>query len=222
MERVQGRPLQSARSEQILIELIDRYPVLIPCMYGVGEAVRVIAGAFAAGGKLLLCGNGGSAADAEHIAGELLKGFRHKRPLPGPLRDMFTACGDQGLASRLQGALPAIALSGASPLATAIANDLGAELCFAQQVLGYGRPGDAFLGLSTSGNARNVVAAARVSRALGLRTICLTGQDGGVLAPMVEVAIKVPAAETYLVQELHLPVYHAICAAVEEEMFGEQ
>ena len=114
-----------------------------------------------------------------------MKGFRRKRPLPAALRERLAAFGAGGLADRLQGALPAIALSGASPLATAIGNDLDGVLCFAQQVLGYGRPGDVFLGLSTSGNARNVVAAARVARAFGLRTIALTGRDGGVLATVV-------------------------------------
>ena len=176
--------------------------------------------AFNAGGKLLVCGNGGSAADAEHIVGELMKGFRRKRPLPAALCARLAACGAGGLADRLQGALPAIALTGASPLATAIGNDLDGVLCFAQQVLGYGRSGDVFLGLSTSGNARNVVAAARVARALGLRTMALTGRDGGVLANVVELAVKAPATETYLVQEMHLPIYHALCAAVEEGIFG--
>ena len=162
----------------------------------------------------------GSAADAEHIVGELMKGFRLKRPLPAALRERLAAFGAGGLADRLQGALPAMALSGASPLATAIGNDQDGVLCFAQQVLGYGRPGDVFLGLSTSGNARNVVAAARVARALGLRTIALTGRDGGVLAAVVELAVKAPATETYLIQEMHLPIYHALCAAVEEGIFG--
>ncbi len=214
MNRPSGGP------EQALIDLIDRSPELIPCVHAIGEAVRLLVEAFNAGGKLLVCGNGGSAADAEHIVGELMKGFRRKRPLPEALCERLAAFGAGGLANRLQGALPAIALSGASPLATAIGNDLDGVLCFAQQVLGYGRPGDVFLGLSTSGNARNVVAAARVARALGLRTIALTGRDGGALATVVELTIKAPAIETYLVQEMHLPVYHALCAAVEEGIFG--
>ncbi len=214
MYRLAGSP------EQALIELIDRSPELIPCVHAIGEAARMLVEIFAAGGKLLVCGNGGSAADAEHIVGELMKGFRRKRPLPPALGERLASSGLGSLANRLQGALPAIALSGASPLATAIMNDLDGTLCFAQQVLGYGRAGDAFLGLSTSGNARNVVAAARVAGALGLRTIALTGRDGGALAAAVELAIKVPAAETHLVQELHLPIYHALCAAVEEGIFG--
>ena len=163
-----GHEQAVGRSGTALIELIDRSPELIPCVHAVGEAVRLLVESFKSGGKLLVCGNGGSAADAEHIVGELMKGFRRKRPLPAALCERLTAFGAGGLADRLQGALPAIALTGASPLATAIGNDLDDVLCFAQQVLGYGRPGDVFLGLSTSGDARNVVAAARVARALGL------------------------------------------------------
>ena len=221
MARTEAGETAGRAGEQVLIDLIDRRPELIPCMYALAEAVRIVTRAFATGGKLLACGNGGSAADAGHLVGELMKNYRRKRPLPEPLRQRLASYGDPALADQLQGALPAIALSGSSPLATAIANDLGAELCFAQQVLGYGRPGDVFLGISTSGNARNVLAAAKVARALGLSTIGLTGRDGGRLADLVEVAIKVPAVETYLVQELHLPVYHALCAAVEEEIFRE-
>ncbi|MGE5598161.1 MAG: SIS domain-containing protein [Bacteroidota bacterium] len=207
--------------EQVLIELIDRHPALIPCVHAIREAVDIMAGSFASGGILLVCGNGGSAADAGHIAAELMKNFRLRRPFPPGLRERLAAGGEPALAERLQPALPTIALTGASPLATAIANDLGAEYCFAQQVLGYGRPGDVFLGISTSGNARNVLAAARTARALGLSTIGLTGRDGGKLADLVQVAIRVPAVETYLVQELHLPVYHALCAALEEEIYRE-
>jgi len=193
---------------------------LTPCLPALERALAILLGAFRTGRKLLVCGNGGSAADAEHIVGELMKGFRHPRPLPPEVRDRLRMAGDPLLAERLQAALPAIALSGASPLATAVGNDQDPGLLFAQQVVGYGRPGDVFLGLSTSGKAANVIAAARVARALGLRTIALTGRDGGLLAEVVEVAVKVPAGEAHLVQELHLPVYHALCAAVEEEIFG--
>lgn len=207
--------------EEVLVGLIERCPALIPCIHALGRAVRVLLSCFRAGGKLLICGNGGSAADAEHTAAELMKGFRHRRPLPPDLRARIAAAGDPGLAGRLQSALPAIALGGSSPLVTAIANDMGAELCFAQQVLGYGRAGDVLLGISTSGNAGNVLAAVRVARAMGLGTIGLTGRDGGLLAGAVDLAIRVPAQETYLVQELHLPVYHALCAAVEEAIFGQ-
>jgi len=221
MDQVNLEALRQTKSGQVLIDLIDRSPELIPCLHALGEAVRILTRIFTVGGKLLICGNGGSAADAQHMVGELMKEFRCQRPLPASFRDKLAGAGDATLADCLQVPLPAIALSGSSPLATAICNDMDARLCFAQQVLGYGRTGDAFLAISTSGNAKNVVAAARVARAQGLRTIGLTGRDGGCLAPLVEVAIKVPATETYRVQELHLPIYHALCAAVEEEIFGE-
>ena len=220
MGEARVRALGGEAGEGILRELVGRAPALLPCLNALERAVRMLIASFRAGGKLLVCGNGGSAADAEHIVGELMKGFRHPRPLPAEIRERLSMAGDPALADRLQAALPAIALSGASPLATAVGNDQDPGLCFAQQVLGYGRPGDVFLGISTSGNAANVVAAARVARALGLRTIGLTGRDGGALAGVVEVAVKVPARETHLVQELHLPVYHALCAAVEEGLFG--
>ncbi|MGQ9780551.1 MAG: D-sedoheptulose-7-phosphate isomerase [Bacillota bacterium] len=220
MAEAPAHVLERSAGERVLRELVGRAPVLASCLHALERALGILIASFRAGGKLLVCGNGGSAADAEHIVGELMKGFRHPRPLPQELRDRLRMTGDARLAERLQAALPAIALAGASPLATAVGNDQDPVLLFAQQVLGYGRPGDVFLGLSTSGRAGNVVAAARVARALGLRTIALTGRDGGTLAEVVEVAVKVPAGETHLVQELHLPVYHALCAAVEEEIFG--
>ncbi|MGE5529530.1 MAG: SIS domain-containing protein [Patescibacteria group bacterium] len=215
-----GESVLKRASAGIIGDLIARRPELVSCREAIERAAYVLARAFARGGKLLACGNGGSAADAEHVAGELMKSFRLPRPLPPDLQGRLAQAGDPSLARRLQIALPAVALAGASPLSTAIANDLGAEYCFAQQIMGLGRPGDVFLGISTSGNARNVLAAARTARALGLRTLGLTGRAGGLLAGLVEVSIMVPADETFIVQELHQPVYHALCAAVEEEIFG--
>ncbi len=169
-----------------------------------------------------MCGNGGSSADADHIVGELMKGFLKKRPLPEPLRQSLVARDaelGQSLASLLQGALPAVNISGHSALSTAFANDVSAELVFAQQVMGLGRPGDLLLGISTSGNARNVLAAFAAARASGLAAIGLTGEAGGKMQERCDVLIRVPAARTHEVQELHLPVYHCLCAMIEERFF---
>jgi D-sedoheptulose 7-phosphate isomerase len=174
------------------------------------------------GGKLLICGNGGSAADSEHIVGELMKGYLSKRPLPDPVRQRFSAVfPDDGayLADHLQGALPAISLVSQSSLLTAFANDVAADLIFAQQVYGYGRPGDVLLAISTSGNAANVVRAIQVARVQGLKSIGLTGRDGGALKTLCDLAIRVPADTTPTIQEYHIAVYHTLCALLEEEFF---
>lgn len=169
------------------------------------------------GGKLLLCGNGGSAADADHWAGELLKGFRLQRRLSEEQQAKFRP----ETAQFLQGALPAIPLTGFPALTTAFGNDVSPELCFAQLTWALGKPGDVWIGLSTSGNARNVCAAAEVARAQGLHTLALTGQNGGRLAPLCNTAIRVPASETYRIQEYHLPVYHSLCLMLEDAFFGD-
>ncbi len=170
---------------------------------------------FSAKGKLLVCGNGGSAADCGHITGELLKGFLKKRPVPAALRAAVPA------AVGLQCGLPAIDLTAQAPALTAIANDLGGDAVYAQQVLAYGAPGDVLLGISTSGNAANVCLAMQVARARGLVTIALTGRSGGALAGQCDILLNVDADETPRVQELHQPLYHALCAAVEEHFFPE-
>jgi D-sedoheptulose 7-phosphate isomerase len=169
---------------------------------------------FEKGGKLLICGNGGSASDADHIVGELMKGFRARRRvtderIPTDLREL------------LQGALPAISLSSQDALITAFANDVAPEMIFAQQVYGYGREKDVLLAVSTSGNSVNVLNAAKVAKALGIRVIGLTGAEGGRLASEADVSIKVPETETYKVQEYHLPVYHYLCMTVERHFFTE-
>ena len=184
---------------------------------------RKLIAVFRAGGKLLLCGNGGSCADCDHIAGELVKGFLKKRPLPAPLQDKIGRAlpeGGTALAQALQGGLPAISLAAHPALFTAFANDVSAEYAFAQQVIAYGRPGDLLIGISTSGNARNVACAVATAKAVGLATIGLTGAKGGKLRELVDIAICVPANETMRIQELHLPVYHALCAQVEEALFA--
>ena len=202
--------------------LFDRYPALEICRADIFAAAEEICACYHAGGKLLLCGNGGSAADAEHIVGELMKGFLKKRPLPQTMREKMKTVFPQDadyLYQNLQCALPAISLVNSVALGTAFANDQAADLVFAQQVLGLGREGDVLLAISTSGNSKNVLYAAKVARVQGLKTIALTGRSGGKLKQMADITIAVPENETYRIQELHLPVYHAICIAAEEEFF---
>ena len=167
------------------------------------------------GGKVLLCGNGGSAADCGHIAGELLKGFLKKRPVPA---EVVAAVPE---AAKLQCGLPAIDLTAHAAAITAVANDLGGELAYAQQVMAYGCPGDVVIGISTSGNAQNVDIALRTAKARGLVTIGLCGRGGGKMRDTCDILLNVDADETYRIQELHLPLYHALCAGVEEHFFSE-
>jgi D-sedoheptulose 7-phosphate isomerase len=196
---------------EILCDLVRRHPSLDMCRDDLWSVARMLLCCFDGGGKLLLCGNGGSAADAEHIAGELLKGFLSRRPLSEELRARL---GEEA-ASVLQMAFPAIPLTGFLALRTAFANDCRPEWVFAQLVLALGRPGDALLCISTSGNAENVLHAARTARALGLRVIGLTGRTGGALFGLCDLCLRVPADATHEVQELHLPLYHALCMLLE-------
>ncbi len=203
--------------------LIERFPVLTGCRQRIENACAVLLTSFRAGGKLLVCGNGGSAADAEHIVGELMNRYLLRRPMPPEEAERLTAvAGDDAamFAEHLQKALPAIALVSQAALATAVANDAPPELLFAQQVYGYGAASDVLMALSTSGNSRNVVCALRVAHHVGMRTIGLTGDTGGAMRELCDVHIGVPATVTYQIQELHLPVYHTICAVVENEFFG--
>lgn len=204
--------------------LIERYPVLKDCVASVSEAYDVLERCFLTGNKLLIAGNGGSCADAEHIVGELMKGFKRKRrcsdAFAAALRSIDEMRGSE-LAVKLQGGLPALALNGHPSLNTAFVNDVagGGVLTYAQQVYGYGKKGDVLLGISTSGNAENIMNAVVVARALGLAVIGLTGEKGGELAKAADVAIRVPSNETYVVQELHLPIYHCLCLMLEETFF---
>lgn len=208
-------PKQERTPEAQLDRLIRRYPSLEPLRETIWEAYRKLEASFASGGKLLVCGNGGSAADADHIVGELMKGFYLKRPLlPGDQEKL----GETG--KKLQRALPAIALTQHAGLSTAFLNDVDPLLIYAQQVYGYGRAGDCFLGISTSGNARNVCEAARVARAMGLTVLALTGAGGGTLRELSDVCIRVPETVTADIQERHLPVYHALCAMLEMHFFA--
>ena len=198
------------------------YPELDPSLPVIQQAVDLLIHTFADGGKVLVCGNGGSAADSEHIVGELMKGYMSKRPLPPEVRNKLAAVHPEDgevLASQLQGALPAISLVSHTALLTAFGNDVSADLAFAQQVYGYGKKGDVVWGISTSGNARNVVFASQTARALGLHTIALTGGDGGILKKYADVLICAPGETTPAIQEKHLPIYHAICAMLEQNFF---
>jgi D-sedoheptulose 7-phosphate isomerase len=210
-----------ASAQEIFEELFARYPALEACRADVGAAFGILADAYRAGGKVLCCGNGGSASDCEHIVGELLKKFKRHRDIPAGLKGRLAATGPDGalLAERLEGSLPAISLVSQSGILTAFANDVGWDEAFAQQLLGLARPGDVLIALSTSGNSRNCVLAATLARELGVRTVALVGEAGGRLGGLCDVAIRVPARETYQVQEFHLPVYHALCAMLEEELF---
>jgi len=199
-----------------------RYPDLAPCQPSVSEAFQLLAASFRGGGKLLVCGNGGSAADSEHIVGELMKGFMLRRPVSLGVHAQLVAVspgnGDY-LAGHLQGALPAISLVSQTSLLSAYANDVAGDMAFAQQVFGYGRIGDSVLGISTSGNARNVLHALQVGRAIGLRTLGLIGQSGGAMLPFCDVAICVPSTITPDIQEWHVAIYHALCRMLEQEFF---
>lgn len=191
-------------------DLVKRYPELSGCADSVRKVIDAIVDCHKNGGKILLCGNGGSAADCEHISGELLKGFLKKRPYPD---------GDPDFCDLQQG-IAAIPLTSLSASLSAFANDVDPDQCYAQLTGALGKCGDVFVGISTSGNAKNVAAAARVAKKLGLKTVALTGEGGGALYDICDMTVRVPERETYKIQELHLPVYHAICAQVEEDIYG--
>ena len=212
------------KQQEIFEELFVRYPVLEKNREDILKAYEVLETCYRTGGKLLVAGNGGSCADAEHIVGELMKGFKKRRPLSEELQRRLamedTNHGEE-LARSLQGSLRAIALDGHPGLSTAFANDVDPVLVYAQQVLAYGAPGDLLIGISTSGNAANVAAAVQTARALGIPSIGLTGRDGGRLARLASLALIAPEQETYRIQECHLALYHLLCGAVEYELFDE-
>ena len=209
--------------------LIARYPALAVCAADVRAAVEALVDSWRAGGKLIVCGNGGSASDAEHIVGELMKGFLLPRRLGEDLLEKLHAVCDATdpktvdyLMQNLQGALPAISLPSQLAISTAFSNDQAPDLTFAQQVLGLGKPEDVLLCITTFGNSKIVLYAFRMAKALGMKSIALTGASGGkcVTGGYADITIKAPADETYMIQEYHLPIYHALCIAVEEEFFG--
>ena len=208
---------------KVLNALIEKYPTLLNCKEDIYKAFELIRKCYLESGKVMTCGNGGSASDSEHIVGELMKGFNSKRLLPATFKDKFRELfPDDGeyLGSHLQGALPAIALTSNSTLNSAFANDVAADMIFAQQVYGYGKTGDVLIALSTSGNSVNVIRAIQVAKAKDMITIGLTGNSGGKMKDLCDVTIRVPQTATPDIQELHLPVYHAICLMLENEFFG--
>ena len=198
--------------------LVRRYPELDCVTADICEALGKMLECYRTGGKLLICGNGGSAADSEHISGELLKGFMSKREPEGEELEKLTAALGES-AKKLQRGISAIPLTSLTSALSAFANDVEPELVFAQLTYALGKPGDVLICISTSGSSKNVVAAARVARELGITTVALTGKDGGALGTICDVTIAAPATETYRVQEYHLPIYHAICAEFEKMLF---
>ncbi len=211
------------RLQKHILLLTKRYPALKPVSQEIIDAYLIMETCFSCNGKLLIAGNGGSAADSEHIAGELMKRFKIPRPVPpefaSKLKEIDSARGEV-LAKNLERSLMAIPLVAHEALSTAYINDVDGLGVFAQQLFGFGRQGDVFLGISTSGNSENVINAAVVAKALGIKVIGLTGAGGGKLAAMSDVAVKVPEEETYIIQELHLPIYHSWCMMLEEKFFG--
>lgn len=200
-----------------LNNLIERYPKLAPCKESILHCYERLAESFAEGGRLYTCGNGGSASDALHIVGELVKSF----VLPRSIEKSFEMAAGEEMSRNFQGALPAFALVENTSLTTAYANDVSPDYVFAQQVYAYARPGDCVLGLSTSGNSTNVLNALRAARCRGAVALGLTGRDGGAMKDACDVCIVVPEMETYKIQELHLPVYHCLCMMVEERFWGK-
>ena len=198
-----------------LENLISRRPELASCKEDIARACDAFLSCYRAGNQVLLCGNGGSAADCEHIAGELVKRFSRPRPLPSDLAEKL----GPELTSQLHGALPALSLPSMVGFTTAFLNDEQPEFAFAQQVVAFGKPGDVLLAISTSGNSANVVHAAKAAKALGLTAIGLTGESGGELGSLCDLTIRVPATEVPRIQELHLPVYHTLCQVVEDTLF---
>lgn len=193
--------------------LLNRYPSLENCKTDIEKAFNLILDTYKKGGKVIVCGNGGSAADSEHIVGELMKGFMLKRPVTDKRIPEYLRKG-------LQGSLPAISLPSQSAILSAFINDVEPEMMYAQLVFGYAKENDMVIGLSTSGNSKNIVNAIEVAKCIGVKTLSMTGKMESKLSELSDVIIKVPETETYKVQELHLPVYHYLCAAVEKSMFS--
>lgn len=207
---------------EYLEELTGRYPVLEAVKGDILGAYEMLKACYERGNKVLIAGNGGSSADSEHIVGELMKGFLKRRPVSPEFAKALKAVDPErgeALASSLQRGLPAIALTGHTALTTAFLNDVNGDMSVAQQLLGYGVKGDVFLGISTSGNAKNIMYGVTVAKAAGINTIGLAGKDGGALGRACDVAIVVPEPETYKIQELHLPVYHTLCLMLEEHFY---
>lgn len=209
------------KSQEILEELIERYQILKECKNDIDEAFKVMVKSFETSHKMLIAGNGGSAADSNHIVGELMKSFELKRPISKELYEKIIKNEKYGemLANSLQGALPTISLNNHESLNTAFLNDVNPYVTFAQQVFGYGQTDDVFLGISTSGNSKNIVMAAIVAKAKGMKVIGLTGKKDSDLSSIADITIKVPETRVFKIQELHLPVYHCLCLMLEKYFF---
>lgn len=215
---------EASMTGAVLDDLVRRHPALAACRESINAAYAMLTGALAAGGTIFVCGNGGSRADADHIVGELSKGFLSRRPLPAAtIREFSARLGEDAapLCARLQRGLRAMLLDAHPALTTAYANDVDPLMACAQQLFVMGRPGDAVIGISTSGNAANVANVFKVAAGIGARRLLLTGNRHGACEALAELSITVPEAETYKVQELHLPVYHALCIMLEKRFFGD-
>lgn len=212
------------RLEKHIDLLIERYPKLEVCKEDIISGYELLEECYTKGGKLLIAGNGGSAADSEHIAGELMKRFKTPRPIPNELKEKLVEIDPvrgENLSKNLERPLMAIPLVAHEALTTAYINDVDGLGVFAQQLYGYGKEGDVFLGISTSGNSKNIMNATVVARALGLEVLGLTGKSGGELNEVSNICVKVPETETYMIQELHLPIYHCWCLMLEDYFFEE-
>lgn len=204
--------------------LCKRYPALVTCKQDIENAINLIKDCYKQSNKIITCGNGGSAADAEHIVGELMKGSRKKRKVSADFTEKVKNLYPEeykNICDNLQTPLPAISLASNLSFITAFNNDMNPEFVFAQQVLGLGKKGDVLVAISTSGKSKNVINACKLAKALGIKTITLTGEDGGILKDICDTAICVPEKETLRIQEYHLPIYHTICSAIEDEFFEE-
>lgn len=224
MERRKYMKTLEKRLEKHIALLIERYPALGVVRKDIIDAYLIMEECYEHDGKLLIAGNGGSAADSEHIAGELMKRFKTPRPVTAEFAEKLRSIDPErgeNLAKNLERGLMAIPLVAHEALTTAYINDVDGLGVFAQQLFGFGRPGDVFLGISTSGNSKNVMSATVVARALGIKVIGLTGSKGGELATVADVCVKAPSDETYMIQEFHLPIYHCWCLMLEDKFFGE-
>ena len=210
-----------ASTKKILVELIEKYPQLQDCFADIEKAFFLLKDCFEKGGRVFTCGNGGSSSDSEHIVGELLKSFKKYRPIDKTVCETLQGFGEEGayLCEMLEGSLPAYSLNSQTAIMTAFANDKSWDATFAQQLYGLGANGDCLLTMSTSGNSKNCVYAVLVGASKGISSIALTGVGGGKLKTVADCTIAVPEKETYKVQELHLPIYHCLCAMLEEEFF---
>jgi D-sedoheptulose 7-phosphate isomerase len=212
-----GIPSEAPNPSPHLDALVERQPALKPSAPSIIAVFEAMRDAVAGGGTLFFCGNGGSASDAEHWTGELLKGFGSKRPLPPEA----VAKLPPEIGAKLQGGIRAIPLNGFLALSSAFANDVDPSLIYAQLVWALGKPGDLLVGISTSGDAGNVAAAAQTARAIGIKTVALTGRSGGKLKPLCDISICVPSTETYRIQEFHLPIYHCLSLMLEDHFFPQ-